>query len=158
MKTAMILEILASIFIIWLIFNFLAPLSLIRTATPMGIGRIPADILYRANAHKVRYYVDDLRALNANGFAFSTWLVFRHAVVLDRNFLLHAPPEVIRFVLAHELGHCALGHLRQRYFLTVTGLILFPAIRRWLATKEHEADAWAEKLSCVHRSILRGST
>ena len=136
----------------WLVFNWLAPLAILLYCKPLGLGRIPGEILYRANAHRVSYYTARLDG----GYAFSVWMGWRHAVVLDEAFMRHAPPVVIRFVLAHELGHCALGHLRWRWACAVTGAILLPWVRRWLAHAEGEADAWAESLSGISRTVLRG--
>lgn len=135
----------------WLLFNFLAPLSLLAFAEPMSLGRIPADILQAANAHKVKYYHAKLAH---DGFAFSTWLGTRHAVVLSKSFLERGYPTQIRFVLAHELAHCILGHLRLRWLITVTGLVLLPPVKRWFATKEEEADLLGERLSGLPRAVL----
>ena len=134
----------------WLLFNFLAPLSLLAFAQPMSLGRIPADILEAAKAHKVRFFDAHL----ARGLAFSTWLGTSHAVVLNRSLLERAYPAQIRFILAHELAHCQLGHLRLRWLLTVSGAILVPAVARWFRGKEEEADLLAERLSGLPRSIL----
>lgn len=143
---------------VWLLFNWLAPLSVLAFAEPLPLGRIPDDILRKAQAHRVRYYVSDLvqasKEPNMKGLAFSTWLGWKHAVVLDRSFLRGAYPSQIRFVLAHELGHCALGHLKKRWLATVTGLCLLPAVRAHLEHNEEEADAWAEKLSGLSSRVL----
>ena len=136
--------------ILWLLFNWLAPLSLLATATRMSLGRIPKDILDRANAYHVHYYVAKLNG----SAALSTWLGWKHAVVLDRDFLHHASPGRVRFVLAHELGHCALGHLKRRWLCTVTGLALLPVVSAYLRRKEEEADAYAETLSGLPRTVL----
>lgn len=140
-------------FAAWLVFNWLAPLSLTFFGLPLSTGRLPGEILYMANAHRVRYYTAKLRG----GYAFSTWLGFSHAVFLSEDFMRSAPPAVVRFVLAHELGHCALGHLRWRWLCVVSGAILLPAVRRWLRRQEEDADAWAEALSGVPRSVIRGA-
>lgn len=134
----------------WLIFNWLAPLSLLAFAERMSVGRIPKNILDKANAYHVHYYIAKL----VRPGAFTTWLGWKHAVVFDRDFLQRAYPDQIRFVLAHELGHCALGHMKRRWFCTVTGLALLPAVRVYLEGKEEEADAFAEKLTGLSRLVL----
>ena len=136
--------------ILWLIFNWLAPLSLLAFAERLSIGRIPRNILDKANAYHVHYYVAKL----VRPGAFTTWLGWKHAVVIDRDFLQRAHPSQIRFVLAHELGHCALGHMKVRWLCTVTGFALLPPVQRFLRRKEEEADDFAEKLSGIDRAVL----
>lgn len=138
------------IFGAWLVFNWLAPLSLLAFAEPMSVGRLPKDILEKANAYRVRFYIGKL----PRSAALSSWLGWKHVVVMGRDFMAHASPAQVRFVLAHELGHCALGHLKRRWFCTVTGLALVPAVGRYLRAKEEEADAWAEELSGIPRGIM----
>ena len=134
----------------WLLFNWLAPLSLLANATRMSIGRVPKDILDRANAYHVHYYVAKL-----NGpLALSTWLGWKYAVVLDRNFLQNARADQVRFVLAHELGHCALHHLQLRWLCTVLVLSWIPTVNAYLRRKEEDADAFAEELSGLPRTVL----
>lgn len=135
---------------LWLVFNWLAPLSLLVFAERMSIGRLPKNILDKARAHHVHYYVSKL----VQPGAFTTWLGWKYAVVIDRDFLQRAYPSQIRFVLAHELGHCALGHMKLRWLCTVTGLCLLPPVQRFLARKEEEADEFAEKLSGISRAVL----
>lgn len=137
-------------FVAWAVFNYFVPLTVLSFAQRMSIGRIPADILRRANVHRVEYYVANL----ARGYAFSIWLGWRHAVVLDKNFLRLGAPAQIRFVLAHELGHCALGHLKLRWLAVVTGAMLLPCVRRWLKRLEDQADEFAENLAGLPRAVL----
>lgn len=141
---------LLAVLAVWLLFNWLAPLSLLAFAERMSVGRIPKNILDKADAYHVHYYVARL----VRPGAFTTWLGWKHAVVLDRDFLQKAFPSQVRFVLAHELGHCALGHLKRRWFCTVTGLALLPAVREYLKGKEEEADIFAEKLTGLPRTVL----
>lgn len=136
---------------LWAIFNWLAPLSILAFAQPLSYGRIPAEIMFHANAKRVKYYVV---ANLARGYAFSTWLGWRHAVVLNKDFMQYGSPSQIRFVLAHELGHCALGHLKMRWLCVVTGAILLPQVRAYLKRQEDDADKYGEELSCVPRSVL----
>jgi Zn-dependent protease with chaperone function len=135
----------------WLLFNWLATYSLLLKAERMSVGRIPRDILDKANAYHVQYYVSDLIRRGA----LTTWLGWKYAVIIDRMYMRNATPAQFRFVLAHELGHCALGHMRARWLCTVSGLALIPAVQRYLKRKEDEADAFAEKLSGLPREILR---
>lgn len=153
--------VLGFVVLLWITFNLLVPFSVVQTAQPMGIGRIPADILFRANTEKVHYYVDKLmevdehgRMTKGRGVAYTAWLGNMHIVVIDQTFLKRAQPAQIRFVLAHELAHCALGHVRQRWLAVVSGLVLLPFVRRKLKDLEDEADTYAETLSGLPKEVL----
>lgn len=143
--------IVLGVIVAWLLFNWLATLSLLALAEPLSIGRIPKDILDKANAYHVKYYTANLIQRGA----ITTWLGWRYAVIIDKLYIRNAVPAQFRFVLAHELGHCALGHMRARWLATVTGLALLPAVDRYLKRKEDEADAFAEELSGLPREILK---
>lgn len=139
--------------VLWGLFNWLAPLAMLHFAERLSIGRVPGDILVRGKAHHVRFYVSG--ALGSRGCACSVWSGPFHAVIVSRAFLQAASADQIRFTLAHELGHCAMGHLRLRWLLVTTGLILLPFGRRMLERTESAADAYAESLVCIPRSVLR---
>ena len=137
---------------VWLVFNWLAPLAALRGAVRLSLGRIPGEIVQRAGAERVEFY----QAVLDRGYAFSIWSWPHQFVVLDRGFALHAHPAQVRFVLAHELGHCALGHLRRRWLAAVTGAALCAPFRRRLVRGEEEAaDAYAEALTGLPRAVLR---
>lgn len=138
--------------LLWILFNWLSPLALLAFSQRMSIGRIPGEILARANKHNVSYYIANL---SSRGYAFTTCLGWRYAVVLDRAFLQQAQPAQIRFVLAHELGHCALGHVKLKIICVTTGLILLPFVRDRLKELEEAADEFASNLSGLPRDILR---
>lgn len=136
--------------VLWIVFNLLAPLAVLAFAERLSMGRIPGEIVYRANAENVRFYVANL----AKPGAYSMWMVRFHAVVVDRQFMRNAPSQLLWFVLAHELGHCRTGHIRKRMIAVTTGAIVFPFVRRWLDSHEDEANRYAEKLTCIPRTIL----
>lgn len=120
----------------------------------MNVGNLPGEILYRANANRVRYY----RAKLDRGFAFTVWSWPYRIVVINDDFLALSRPDIIRFVLAHELGHIVLGHSFARWISVVTGMALFPSVRRWLGRNEGDADEYAEQLSGVQRTALWGES
>ena len=136
----------------WLAFNWLAPLATIRDdrAERMSSGRVPAGIFDAGRALRADFYLSNL----VRGPGFSAWVWPRHIVVLDRAFLSHLTPEHIRFVMAHELGHVALGHLKTRWLFVVSGAILLPAARRRLRTHEEEADEYATRLTGFRREFF----
>ena len=132
----------------------LAPV-LARLARAIGVPRIPLHL----------YEIDPVNGLAApDGRVFLT-RGFLHA--LDRG---QVTPEELGAVVAHELGHVALGHSRRRMIdftgqnalrmvlATVLGRFL-PGIGVWIANlaasalaarlsrqDEYEADAWASAL------------
>lgn len=107
------------------------------------MGRVPQEIAAVAHQLNVRFYTAELN--DAGGFSVLAWP--RMFVVFDRESLAQTPAWALRFLVAHELGHCALGHLQARWLLTVSGLVLLPAAQRWLGEMEREADAYAERLT-----------
>lgn len=135
----------------WLLFNWLAPFSLLLNAERLSVGRIPRDILDKADAYHVQYYTANLLRRGA----ITTWLGWKYAVIIDKTYMRNAAPAQFRYVMAHELGHCALGHTRSRWLATVTGACLIPPIKAFLQCKEDEADAFAEQLSGLPAAILR---
>lgn len=136
----MVAEVL-TILALWVAFNWAAPFTVLARAERIGRGRLPAELLEWARDARVRFYVARL----VGGYGYSVWAPPWSVVVFDRGFLARASPALVRFVVAHELAHFALGHHRQRWFAVVTGAVLIPAVRRRLKRMEAEADAVAER-------------
>lgn len=131
--------------------NWLSPLATLRGAQELSGGRVPAEILKLARSLGATLYLHDL----TRGPGFSAWVAGRgHLIVLDRTFVSKLTPEHIRFVMAHELGHVALGHLKVRWLLVTSGAILLPAARRVLKHHEEEADSFAERLTGFRREFF----
>lgn len=128
----------------WLLFNLSASYAPLILAERISPGRLPAELLVRGEARWVRFYVGN----NVASYAFSSWApFFGTAVVFDRAFFRRATPELVRFVVAHELGHAACHHHRWRWFAVVSGVAILPAVRRALARQESVADAYATALT-----------
>lgn len=135
---------------VWLVFNLLAPYSVLAQAERISPGRLPAELLIWPKDKKVRFYMTTL----SGGYGYSVWAPPFDIVVFDRVFFKRAPPTLIRYVVAHELAHFTLGHHRKRWFAVVTGLVMFPAVRRWLLRMEDEADVVAETRTGFPRSAF----
>lgn len=127
------------ILLAWIALNIAAPFAILLGAQRVARGRLPAELLAWDSDAEVRFYVSTLRA----GYGFSLWAPPWSVIVFDREFFRHAGSDLIRFVIAHELAHFTLGHHKFRWFSVVTGIVLFPAVRRKLRRMEDEADAVA---------------
>lgn len=136
--------------IAWLLLNWLAPRATIATAERMSPARIPAELNVLAKELGVEFYIANL----ARGYGFSAWSWPRTIVVFDRAFLRQCTPEFVRFVIAHEIGHCALDHLRKRWAYTVTLAVLLPLFRQRLRAFEDEADDYAFQHSGMKREFF----
>lgn len=128
---------------LWLAFNLLAPWSLLVAAEPLSLGRVPPDLAREAARLHARFYV--ARLARPGGLSVLAWP--QRVVLLDRDSLALTPAWALRFLVAHELGHVALGHLAARWWLAVTGLALLPVARWWTGEMEREADRYAERLT-----------
>lgn len=124
------------LFTFWVLFNWAAPFAVLTHAEQINRGRLPAELLEWNKDQKVRFYVAQL----SGGYGFSIWAPPWSVVVFDKDFFARASPPLVRFVIAHELAHFNLGHHRWRWLAAVSGLILLPAVRRWLRAMEDEAD------------------
>ena len=130
-----------------------------RMATALGVERIPVSV----------YEIEPV-----NGLAAPDGRIFLTRGFLDRYRQGEVTAEEMASVIAHELGHVALGHTRRRMidfsgqnavFVSLVALILRaipvigPLVAVWLANlitaalaarlsrrDEYEADAWASAL------------
>lgn len=142
--------ILITLVALWVLFNWLAAFAPLVRAERISPGRLPHELFTWADARKVRFYISDLFI----GYGFSIWAPPLHIVVFDRRFFRMADPLMVRFVVAHELAHFSFGHHRKRFLAVVTGAILLPSVKRWLARTEDEADAEAARRTGVTRSYI----
>ena len=136
----------------WVAFNVAASYAPLIVAERISPGRLPAELLALGEARYVRFYVGNNKA----SYAFSAWAPpLWTVVVFDRSFFRKASPELVRFVVAHELGHAASHHHIWRWFAVVSGLALFPAVRRMLTRQEQTADAYATLLTGLKKEFFQ---
>ena len=130
---------------LWLLLNWLAPFATLARAERMPLGRVPIELVAVARQHRARLYVAPLVRLGGYSVLAWPWRL----VIFDREFFTRASGAQVRFLIAHELGHCALGHLEHRWLATVSGTVLLPAVRRRLDAMEREADDFARQLTGI---------
>ena len=135
---------------LWVLFNLLAGYAPLLLAERISPGRLPAELLARGEALRVRFYVGN----NVKSFAFNVWAPPYTAVVFDRTFFLNAGPDMIRFVVAHELGHAHWNHHIKRWLAVVTGAALLPSVRAAFLRQEQSADHYAVALTGLHKSMF----
>lgn len=129
---------------LWLLFNWVAPMATMVNTERISPGRLPRELFAADEARRVRFY---LSALHGRGWGFSVWAAPWSVVVFDRAFFMTAPSDVVRYVIAHELGHHHLGHHWRRWWLVVFGVAFTPLGRRVLAGFEQAADLYAFRLT-----------
>ena len=139
--------------VVWLLFNWAAPLASLYKAERLGLGRLPADLLQWPPAKRIRFYLGDLR----HSYGFSVWMWPYTVVVFDRKFFSAASGDLIRFVVAHELGHARGKDHVQRWLAVVTGVALLPVMRRRFVKQELAADRYAIALTGFRRDQFRAA-
>ena len=133
--------------LLWAAFNFATPYAAAHLAQRISPGRLPAELLRRGEARRVRFYVGRC----AQSYAFSAWAPPYTVVIFDTQFFSRATPEMLRYVVAHELGHAARHHHVWRWLAAVTLTAYLPAVRRALLRQEVTADDYAEGLTGFRR-------
>ena len=135
---------------LWVAFNLIAPYAILLRAEQVSWGRLPAELLMVKRDKQVRFYITTLN----NSYGYSVFSPFLNLVVFDKRFFAHASPAELRFVISHELAHFHQHHHQKRWMLVVTGLVLLPAVRRWLLQMEDDADAEAERRTGLSRKLF----
>lgn len=139
----------------WFAGAWLSPVLLAADRKPLSLyelSLVPADLHHVAMKLRATFYT--VGGLGVDGFSFSAFFFDQRVICIDRTFLHHAPAAVVRFVIAHEIAHHLLGHPELKALAYMTGLRLFPAVRRWLENFEHQANRWAEDQTGLARSIV----
>ena len=112
----------------WLYPRVLAPLF--NRFSPLPEGDLRDRILSLASATGFRaggIWVMDASRRSTHGNAYFTGLFGQKRIVLFDTLLEALEPEQVVAVLAHELGHFKLGHVRRQLLQSVawTGVVLF---------------------------------
>jgi STE24 endopeptidase len=80
-------------------------------------------------------YVMDASRRSSHGNAYFTGIGRNKRIVLFDTLLSHIEHEEIEAVLAHELGHFKLHHIRQQLLIGIVGAFLGFALLAWLAAQ-----------------------
>ncbi len=108
---------------------FIAPLF--NTYTPMEDGPLKADIIAMAQANGVPaddvFVFDESRQSN-RVTANVSGLFGTTRIALADNLLTRVSPEGVRMVMAHEIGHYALGHIVSLLFFTLFAVAVIFAL------------------------------
>lgn len=133
---------------LWLLFNLVAPYVPLIEAERVSPGRLPRELLARGEAKYISFYIGPTRF----SYAYSAWAPGKGTVVIfNREFFRRAPPDLVKWVVGHELGHAAAGHHRWRWAAIVSGAVLIPWVRRRLEKHERSADTYALLLTGIKK-------
>ena len=141
---------LIGLIVLWVMLNLFAPYAVLFKSQRISPGRLPVELMTLPVYHKVRFYIAELRG----GYGFSVWAPPLNVVVFDKEFFARASPQLIRYVIAHELAHFNLGHHRWKWVSIVSGAVLFPIVRAWLRRMEDEADEEAARRTGLDRRLF----
>ncbi|MEM9047329.1 MAG: M48 family metallopeptidase [Pseudomonadota bacterium] len=171
LKVAPILMLVASGLVVWLFSNWRLSRKLDQESTPLTDPIVKAHVASLAHAlelERIAVHVHEMPVLN--GLAAPDGRVFVTRGFLDSYKQGKVTAEEIASVVAHELGHVALGHARRRMIdftgqnaiRVALGMVLsrfIPVIGFWIANlvaglvaarlsrqDEFEADAYAAAL------------
>lgn len=136
--------------VFWILFNWLAPLEVLSRADKISPGRLPGELLVSNEARKVKFYLAELHL----GYGYSVWSPPMNMIVFDRAFFNRASPQLVRFVIAHELAHFSLNHHRKRWLLVVFALGWLPWTSKLFQRFEDEADAEASRRTGLTRKMF----
>lgn len=139
-----------------------------RPLTDPSITRLAARMAAALEIPEIRVHVFEVDAVN--GLAAADGRIFLTRGFLNRKVRGEVTPEELASVIAHEMGHVALGHMRRRMidftgqnavFVVLSALLnrFLPFVGVWLANllstalmarlsrrDEFEADAYASAL------------
>jgi Zn-dependent protease with chaperone function len=128
---------------LWLLFNELAPLSLLTRARQLKGDQWWRSVRQAIPVKRVSFWATTARY---RGSAFTFQCFCWRFVVIDEVLLSQFPGEEVEAIIAHELAHCALGHPRKRWLAIVSGAIFLKPVADWSMRFEIQADGYAMRV------------
>lgn len=116
-------------------------------------GRIES-LLARCGFRSSGVFVVDGSRRSAHGNAYFTGIGRQKRIVFFDTLLKQLGSSEIEAVLAHELGHFSLRHVRQRLIVSVVAMLLGFALLGWLAGKPGFYAALGVPTPSAHAALL----
>lgn len=130
------------------LFNKFTPLS------DSGLKARVESLLQRCGFKSEGVYVVDGSRRSAHGNAYFTGLGRNKRIVFFDTLLASLTPSEIEGVLAHELGHFKLRHVRKRLLATMITSFAALALLGWLAAQPAFYSAFGVSTPSAHAALL----
>lgn len=134
---------------------FIAPLfNKFSALKDESLSQRIASLLARCNFKSAGVFVMDGSARSTHGNAYFTGFGRNKRIVFFDTLIERLSPDEIEAVLAHELGHYSLHHIRKRLIISmITGLIAF-AVLGLLASWPAFYSALGVESASTHAALL----
>jgi STE24 endopeptidase len=130
------------------LFNRFSPLQ-----DPALGARIEA-LLERCGFRSKGVFVVDGSRRSTHGNAYFTGIGRNKRIVFFDTLMQQLAPSEVEAVLAHELGHFRLGHIRQRLLVSAATTLVGFALLGWLAAQPAFYSALGVPLPSAHAALL----
>jgi STE24 endopeptidase len=130
------------------LFNRFSPLQ-----DPALAARIAA-LLERCGFKSKGVFVVDGSRRSTHGNAYFTGIGRNKRIVFFDTLMQQLAPSEIEAVLAHELGHFRLGHIRQRLLVSALTTLAGLAVLGWLAAQPMFYSALGVPIPSPHAALL----
>jgi STE24 endopeptidase len=112
------------------------------------------SLIQRCGFHSRGVFVMDGLRRSAHGNAYFTGLGANKRIVLFDTLVERLAPPEIEAVLAHELGHFRLHHIRRRLLVTLGGALVALALLAWVSTQPAFYEALGGAQPSPHVALL----
>jgi STE24 endopeptidase len=143
------------LFMNWAFPTFIAPLF--NKFTPLEDAELRTRInalLERCGFKAEGVFVVDGSRRSAHGNAYFTGMGRQKRIVFYDTLLERLSHSEIEAVLAHELGHFKLKHVRKRLVVTLAGSLVALALLGWLATQPAFYAAFGVQVPSSYAALL----
>ena len=112
------------------------------------------SLLQRCGFTSQGVFVVDGSRRSAHGNAYFTGLGRNKRIVFFDTLLERLTPAEVEAVLAHELGHFKLRHIRKRLLVTMAGSLAALALLGWLTAQTPFYTAFGVQMPSSHAALL----